>query len=295
MNLIPLAFSLVCALQAQEAPRPMDLWPGKPPGDPDGIEEKSTPGEHGIKQVASTGHPTIAVYSPSKEKNTGAAIVVAPGGGYRVLAFEHEGTQVGEWLASIGVTAVLLKYRVPQRPGDADNKAPLQDAQRAISLTRSKAVEWGIDPARIGILGFSAGGHLAANASMNYDHRAYDAVDDADKASCRPDFAVLIYPGGVFDREDKTKLSAQMRITKDTPPSFLAVSSDDKGSSAGTIKLFQGLRDAGVSAELHVFATGGHGWGMRKSDQTFGGWTARCEEWMRARGLFKASVPAGGK
>jgi acetyl esterase/lipase len=130
---------------------------------------------------------------------------------------------------------------------------------------------------------------------MNYDQRAYDAVDDADKASCRPDFAVLIYPGGVFDREDKTKLSAQMRITKETPPSFLAVSSDDKGSAAGTIKLYQGLREAGVSAELHVFATGGHGWGMRKSDQTFAGWTARCEEWMRARGLFKASAPAGGK
>ena len=293
MNLLSIAVTLL--LQAQDAPKPMNLWPGKPPGDPDGIEEKVTQGEKGIKQVASTGHPTIAVYSPSKEKNTGAAIVVAPGGGYRVLAFEHEGTQVGEWLASIGVTAVLLKYRVPQRPGDGDNKAPLQDAQRAISLTRTKAAEWGLDPARIGILGFSAGGHLAANASMNDDHRAYDAVDDADKASCRPDFAVLIYPGGVFDREDKTKLSAQMRITKETPPTFLAVSSDDKGSAAGTIKLYQGLREAGVSAELHVFATGGHGWGMRKSDQTFGGWTARCEEWMRARGLFKASSPAGGK
>jgi acetyl esterase/lipase len=106
---------------------------------------------------------------------------------------------------------------------------------------------------------------------------------------------VLIYPGGVLDRQDKEKLSAQMRITKETPPTFLAVSSDDKGSVAGTMKLFQGMREAGVSAELHVFATGGHGWGMRKSDQTFGGWTARCEEWMRARGLFKAAAPAGGK
>ena len=293
MNLLTLAFSLACALQ--DGPKPIDLWPGKPPGDPEGMEEKVTPGEKGIKQVASTGHPTIAVYSPPKDKNTGAAIVVAPGGGYRVLAFEHEGTQVGEWLASIGVTAVLLKYRVPRRPGDDDNKAPLQDAQRALSLTRSRAAEWGVDPARIGILGFSAGGHLAANASTNYDQRAYDAVDDADKVSCRPDFAVLIYPGGVLDKQDKEKLSAQMRITKDTPPAFLAVSSDDKGSAAGTLKLFQGLREAGVSAELHVFASGGHGWGMRKSEQTFGGWTARCEDWMRARGLFKAAAPAGGK
>src|SRR5579862_1316577 len=295
MNLIPLAFSLISALQAQDVPKPLDLWPGKPPGDPDGIEEKNTPGERGLKRVDSTGHPTIAVYSPAPGKNSGAAIVVAPGGGYRMLAFEHEGTQVGEWLASIGVTAVLLKYRVPQRPGDGDNLAPLEDAQRAISITRSKAADWGIDPARIGILGFSAGGHLAANAEMNSDRRSYDAIDDADKASCRPDFAVLIYPGGVLDRQDKGKLSAQRRITKETPPTFRAVSSDDKGSAAGTITLFQALRDAGVSAELHVFATGGHGWGMRKSDQTFGGWTARCEEWMRARGLLKASAPAGGK
>jgi acetyl esterase/lipase len=293
MNLLSIA--LAALLQAQDVPKPMDLWPAKPPGDPDGIEEKATPGERGLKRVDSTGHPTIAVYSPAKDKNTGAAIVVAPGGGYRMLAFEHEGTQVGEWLASIGVTAVLLKYRVPKRPGDDDNQLPLQDAQRAISLTRSKSAEWGIDPSRIGIMGFSAGGHLAANASTNYDRRAYEAVDDADKASCRPDFAVLIYPGGVLDRQDKDKLSPQMRITKDTPPAFLAVSSDDKGSAPGTIRLFQGLRDAGVPAELHVFATGGHGWGMRKSDQTFGGWTARCEEWMRSRGLLKASTSAGGK
>lgn len=282
-----IATILALLLQASDVPKPLDLWPGKPPGDPDGIEEKHTPGDRGFKKVESTAQPTIAVYAPAKDRNTGAAIVVAPGGGYRMLAFEHEGTQVGEWLAAAGITAVLLKYRVPQRPGDGENKAPLQDAQRAISLTRSRAAEWGIDPARIGILGFSAGGHLAANASTNYDRRAYDPVDDADKASCRPDFAVLIYPGGVLDKEDKTKLSAQMRITKETPPCFLAVSTDDKGSAAGTIRLFQGLRDAGVSAELHVFATGGHGWGMRKSDQTFGGWTARCEEWMRARGLLR--------
>src|SRR5579862_4988896 len=184
MNLLPVALSMLCSLQ--DVPKPVDLWPSKPPGDPDGIEEKATPGERGLKRVDSTGHPTYAVYSPAKEKNTGAAIVVAPGGGYRMLAFEHEGTQVGEWLASIGVTAVLLKYRVPKRPGDDDNKLPLQDAQRAISITRRKAAEWGVDPTRIGIMGFSAGGHLAANAEMNDDHRAYDAVDEADKASCRP-------------------------------------------------------------------------------------------------------------
>src|SRR5438105_4673159 len=190
---------------------------------------------------------------------------------------------VAEWLTSIGVTAVLLKYRVPQRPGDAENRLPLQDAQRALSLARGKASEWGIDPARIGFMGFSAGGHLVANASTNFDRRAYEPVDSSDQVSCRPDFAVLIYPGGVLDKQDKEKLSPQIRVTKETPPSFLAVASDDKGSAPGTIRLFQSLRDAGVSAEIHVYASGGHGFGMRKSDQACASWPQRCEEWMRAR------------
>jgi acetyl esterase/lipase len=293
MKTLAIAFGLlVGALPApvrQDASKPLtiDLWPGKPPGDPDGIEEKFDAGDKGIKKVSSTAKPTIAVYKPPKDKDTGAAIVVAPGGGYRMLAFEHEGTLVAEWLPSIGVTCVLLKYRVPQRPGDGDNKLPLQDAQRALSLTRSKAKEWAIDPDRIGIMGFSAGGHLAINASTNYDRRAYDPIDDADKAGCRPDFEVLVYPGGVLDKQDKTKVSPQLRITKDTPAALLVVASDDKGSAPGTLRIFEALRDAGVSAEIHVYASGGHGFGMRKSDQPWGGWAQRCEEWMRARGLFK--------
>ena len=302
MTKLPLAFVLLLAFAPAPAdqdpgkPLMIDLWPGKPPGDPaEGIEEKFGQGDKGIKRVDSTARPNIAVYRPAKDKDTGATIVVCPGGGYRMLAFEHEGTQVAEWLPSIGVTAVLLKYRVPQRPGDGENKLPLQDAQRALSITRSKAAEWGIDPARIGIMGFSAGGHLAANASTNYDRRAYEPIDAADQAGCRPDFAVLVYPGGVLDRQDKDKLSAQMRITKDTPASLLVVATDDKGSAPGTLKLFQGLRDAGVSAELHVYASGGHGFGMRKSDQSWGGWTLRCEEWMRSRGLLKVAAKAEGR
>lgn len=293
MLILSAAFALAVALQDPAKPEMLDLWPGRPPGDPaEGVEEKFESGERGIKKVSSVGKPTLAVYRPSKEKDTGASIVVCPGGGYRMLAFEHEGTDVASWLASIGVTAVLLKYRVPQRPGDSDNQAPLQDAQCAISIVRSRAAEWRLDPARIGILGFSAGGHLAANASTNADRRAYESIDSADQASCRPDFAVLIYPGGVLDRQDKEKLSAQMRITKDTPPSFLVVSSDDKGSAPGTLKLFQALREAGVPAELHVYATGGHGYGMRKSDQPWGSWTARCEDWMKSRGLLKPASDA---
>jgi acetyl esterase/lipase len=276
------------ARQDSSKPLMLDLWPGKAPGDPDGIEEKSDPGEKGIKKVSSTGKPTIAVYKPAKDKDTGAAVVVAPGGGYKVLAFEHEGTMVADWLTSIGVTCVLLKYRVPQRPGDGENRLPLQDAQRAVSLARSKAKEWAIDPDRIGIMGFSAGGHLAVNAATNPDRRAYDPIDDADKASCRPDFQVLVYPGGVLDRQDKSKVSPQIRISKESPAALLVVASDDKGSAPGTLRLYEAFRDAGVSAELHVYSSGGHGFGMKKGDQPFAAWPQRCEEWMRGRGYLKA-------
>ena len=273
----------------QEAPAPevISLWPGTAPGEPgpggeDKVEKNS---------VTNVTRPTIAVYHPAKDKNTGAAIVVAPGGGYRVLAIAHEGTQVAEWLTSIGVTCVLLRYRVPRRPDDAEDKLPLQDAQRAISLTRSKAADWGVDPARIGLLGFSAGGHLTANAATNSDQRAYAAVDDADKASCRPDLAVMVYPGGILDKTDKDKLRDQIRVSKDTPPSFLVVSTDDQGSAPGTVRLYLALRAAGVPAELHVYATGGHGYGMRKMDKPCASWPQRCEEWMRSRGFLGGPEP----
>ncbi len=275
------------ARESAAKPLVIDLWPGKVPGETAEPVEEPKPGEKGIRRITSVSRPTIIVSRPPQEKDTGAAVIVCPGGGYRILAAEHEGTDVAAWLTSIGMTAVLLKYRVPQRPGDGENRLPLQDAQRALSVVRTRSAEWGVDPARIGLLGFSAGGHLTANASTNSDRRAYEPVDDADKASCRPDFAVLIYPGGVLDRQDKERLSAQIRITKDTPPSFLVVSGDDRGAAPGTLRLYQALRDAGVSAELHVYATGGHGYGMRKSEQPWAAWSLRCEEWMKSRGLLK--------
>lgn len=278
---------VLALLLAQDAAKPevIQLWPGQAPGETaPGGEDKMEKG--GVVNVT---RPTIAVYRPAKDKDTGAAIVVAPGGGYRMLAITHEGTDVASWLTSIGVTAVLLRYRVPRRPDDAEDKLPLQDAQRAVSIVRSKAAEWGVDPARIGFLGFSAGGHLTANVSTNFDRRAYDAIDDADKASCRPDFAVLVYPGGILDKQDKTKLRDQIRVSKDTPPSFLVVSTDDNGSAPGTLVLYQALRAAGVAVELHVYATGGHGYGMRKMDKPCATWPIRCEEWLRSRGLLKTA------
>jgi acetyl esterase/lipase len=280
---------VACSLAActQDAPKPeiLQLWPGQAPGDsgPQG-EDKMEKG--GVVNVT---RPSIAVYRPAKDKDTGAALVVAPGGGYRMLAITHEGTDVAAWLTSIGVTAVLLRYRVPRRPDDAEDKLPLQDAQRAMSIVRSKAADWGVDPARIGMVGFSAGGHLTANVSTNFDRRAYEPIDDADKASCRPDFAILVYPGGILDKQDKEKLRDQIRVSKDTPPSFLVVSTDDAGSAPGTVRLYLALKAAGVPAELHVYATGGHGYGMRKMDKPCATWPQRCEDWMRSRGLLKAA------
>jgi gluconolactonase len=223
--------------------------------------------------------------------------VIAPGGGYNNLAWEHEGTMVGEWLKSLGVTGVLLKYRVPRRPDQPKDKPPvgaLQDAQRAIGLVRSKAKEWGINPNRIGMLGFSAGGHLTAWAMTNFDKRAYDPVDAADKVSCRPDFAVLIYPGGVVDRQNKGQLSPEIRITKETPRCFLAVAYNDAGPFDGSMKILAALKEANVPAEMHVYATGGHGFGIRPGEKPHTTWPTRCAEWMKSEGLLNPSPVAPG-
>ena len=163
------------------------------------------------------------------------------------------------------------------------------DAQRAVSLVRSKAEGWGIDPKRIGILGFSAGGHLVAWASTNYDKRSYEPIDDADKADCRPDFAVAIYPGGVT-RRNSTELSPEIRVTSQTPPTFLAHAGNDPVSAENSIFYYLALKHAGVPAELHIYSTGGHGFGMRKTGNPASTWPQRCEEWLRIQKILPASA-----
>ena len=191
----------VCAQGAPQKALTLDVWPGKAPGDTGEIapekELESKPGKPSVKRITNVSRPTLTVFRPAKDKDTGAAVVIAPGGGYNILAWDLEGEEVAAWLNSVGVTGIVLKYRVPRRPDQPKDKppiGPLQDAQRALSLVRSKAPEWGIDPKRIGILGFSAGGHLTAAAATNFDKRAYESIDTVDKVSCRPDFAVLVYP-----------------------------------------------------------------------------------------------------
>jgi gluconolactonase len=296
LSVLVLPFLLPLLATAADAPPTQDLWPGVAPGEKGNIpEEKDTPATGAIKSITNVSKPTLTIYRPAKDKDTGAAIVIAPGGGYSVLAWEHEGTMVGEWLQSAGITGIVVKYRVPRRPDQPKDAPPigaLQDAQRAISTARAKAKDWGIDPNRIGMLGFSAGGHLTAWTATNSDKRAYDAIDDIDKASCRPDFAVMIYPGGVLDKMGK--LAPEIRIAKDTPPCFFALAYNDNGPLDGTLKMMAALKQAGVSAELHVYSEGGHGFGMRASDKPHSTWPKRCEEWLRTEGFLVAKREGEG-
>ncbi len=299
--LIVFALTAVVPLFARSAdPLPvLDVWLKAAPGEKGNVgEEKATVGKSGgISSITNISKPTITIYRPAKDTNTGAAVVIAPGGGYNNLAWEHEGTMVGEWLQSIGVTGVLVKYRVPRRPDSPKGEPPLgalQDAQRAISLTRANAKAWGIDPNRVGMLGFSAGGHLTAWAATNFDKRSYESLDDTDKLSCRPDFAVLIYPGGMVDKVDKEKLAPEIRVAKDTPPCFFALAYNDNGPLDGSLKMMSALKKAGVTAELHVYSGGGHGFGMRAGEKPHTTWPKRCEEWMRLEGFLTAAKADDG-
>jgi acetyl esterase/lipase len=271
-------------LRAADESLVLPLYPDAVPGEGQTISAESIKGEHGRRQISNVSKPTLTVYLPPKDKNTGAAIVIAPGGGYNILAIDHEGYDVAKWLNSIGVAGIVLKYRVPRRPEHPSR--PLMDAQRAMGIVRSRASEWGIDPKRIGFMGFSAGGHLATVASTNYDNRVYPAIDAADQVSCRPDFSVFIYPGGVIQR-GSNKLVPEVKITKDSPPAFLAVSTDDKGSSEQTVQLYLALKHAEVPVEMHIFAAGGHGFGILKGKLPANQWPARLQEWLTAQKLLE--------
>jgi acetyl esterase/lipase len=273
---------------------PIPIWPGVAPGDAGDIgEEKDTtkagqdpPGKY-IIRLGNVSRPTIEVFKPPKSKDTGAAVVVCPGGGYYILAMDLEGTEVCKWLNSIGVTGVLLKYRVPIRKDRPRYAAPLQDAQRAVGLVRHNAREWGIDPSRIGILGFSAGGHLSAAASTNFDSRTYPPVDDADRESCRPDFTVLIYPAYLTAPETSTTVAPELKVSNSTPPAFIVMAEDDPVHVESAMGYALALKSAKVPVELHIYPKGGHGYGLRPSENAVTTWPARAAEWMAASGFLK--------
>jgi acetyl esterase/lipase len=289
--LILLAVGIQTASQAAD-PIVLNLWPGKPPNEVKELppeadqtkpEDKLIAGKRIIK-LGNVSIPQIAIYKPTKEKDTGAAVVICPGGGHNILAYDLEGTEVADWLNSIGVTGIVLKYRVPFRDPDRRWKAAVQDAQRAISLVRTKAKEWQVDEARIGICGFSAGGETAGLTSI-FEDRQYQAIDSVDDKPCRPNFAILVYAGG-FTEKNGPVMRDYIKVSKDTPPTFFVHAFDDRVSVHNSLVLASHLKEAGVPAELHVFSTGGHGYGLRPTTEAVTRWPIRASEWLLEMGFL---------
>ena len=233
-----------------------------------------------LVRLGNVSAPTITLYKAAGN-NSGAAVVVFPGGGYNILAIDLEGTEVCDWLNSSGINCVLLKYRVPGTGPYPKSSAALQDAQRAVGLVRLHAAEWGIDPGRVGVLGFSAGGHLAAAISTHFEQRLYDPVDAADKLSCRPDFAVVVYPGYLALADKNFAPNADINPTANTPPTFIVQAEDDTVHVENAVVYFMALKNAKVPAELHVYAQGGHGYGLRRTALPVTTWPQSVEIWLR--------------
>jgi acetyl esterase/lipase len=238
--------------------------------------------------VDKVSQPTMTVYSPGG-RNTGAAVVVFPGGGYNVLAIDLEGTEVCDWLTSRGITCVLLKYRVPCAKSGPyrDCRTALQDAQRTLGLVRYQAAQRHIDPHKIGVLGFSAGGHMVAAISTHFEKRLYAPVDAADSASCRPDFAIALYPGHLAVPERDFALNPDIRVTSRTPPTFLLQAEDDPIDPVQNSTVYHAaLRKAGVPVEIHLYKNGGHAFGLRPTGSPITGWPPLVETWLGTIGMI---------
>jgi acetyl esterase/lipase len=282
-----LILALMTSFTIAAEPVTIKLWPGTAPGDPADYPaekiEPADPAKKTVVRITNVSVPLIEVYLAPKEKASGAFVLVAPGGGYNILAYEHEGTAVAKWLNGLGIGAAVLKYRVPRRPGVTPEYLPMiQDSQRAIAIIRSKAKEWNLDDKKIGMLGFSAGGHLTAVTSLTAK-RMYDGKDEPEP---KVDFAVLVYPGGLVEKDSAT-LKPEFTVTKASPPMFFAHASDDRVSSENSIALYRELKKNGVPAELHLYETGGHGYGLGRDIAPVNTWPKRCEDWFRLHGLMK--------
>ncbi|WP_337966172.1 alpha/beta hydrolase [uncultured Flavobacterium sp.] len=291
-------------LQAQSQP-PIQLW-DKIPGEIEAFDYKEKVDislTEGIQSVSMVTIPTITVFRPQQTKSNGTSVIILPGGGYQHLAINKEGFKVAEWFNSLGITAFVLKYRLPSDLIMKNkNIGPLQDAQQAVRYVRENAEKWNIDPKKIGVLGFSAGGHLASTLATHYDDKVYE---NASKVSARPDFSLLIYPvismqNDITHKGSQTSLlgehpsqelidsfSNEKRVTPQTPPTFLIHATDDTVVlPENSINYYLALKKNGVSAEMHIYEKGGHGFGLGVED-TSKHWTKDCEEWLKAQGLIK--------
>jgi acetyl esterase/lipase len=268
---------------------PVLLFPGNAPGETAQWAERAdrdggNTGGHPVLRIMNVGEPTITYYPAPKETASGTAIVVCPGGGYNLLAYDLEGDEVCEWLNKLGITGVLLKYRVPRREGREKHDAPLQDVQRAIGYVRAHAEEYAINSTRIGVMGFSAGAHLAATASNNFAKRTYPQVDASDRVSCRPDFCLLIYPA--YLDADTFRITPELKVSPQTPPTFFIQTEDDKSYINSSLFYYYALKEAGVPARMHLYSKGGHGYGLRDTGAPVNEWPARAEDWFREIGVI---------
>jgi acetyl esterase/lipase len=300
------AFIALCAHAETWQPSPghkqIPIWPESVP------DEQPVPGPEYLKKTdkaelvagkpylyaGNISRPTMTIYSPRKP-NAGAAVVVFPGGGFQLLAIDLEGTEVCDWLTAKGITCILLKYRVPSAPYSwqcdcrRDNYAlsmpSLQDAQRTMRLARFHAAEWHINPHKIGVIGFSAGGYLVAEVSTNFKRALYSAVDAADRESSRPDFAVAIYPGHLATSNG---LNPNLPVSHETPPTFLVQAGEDHVDSASnSLIYYAALREAGVQAEMHLYTHGGHAFGLRPTTDPITRWPTLVDTWLATIGITK--------
>jgi acetyl esterase/lipase len=309
MRIISAVVVVICTCMAgpvlaADQPQVVELWPGKAPDEtgtigPEKVRmsprltRKEVEVTEPTRLVTDVTKPTITIYRPAKDKDTGTAVLICPGGGYWNLYWQLEGEEVADWLNSQGVTGIILKYRVPRRPGEPVRepaRRPLQDARRAVRLVRSKAAAWGINPKRIGIVGFSAGGHLAMATATSFAKRTYEPIDAIDKVSCRPDFAIVAYPG-YLKAKDKDELAPGIHVPAGTSPMFLVHGGADLISPPeGSALLYLALKRAGVPAELHIYAGAAHDFGVRKSEQACSTWTRSCADWLRQQGFLNPRV-----
>jgi acetyl esterase/lipase len=274
--------SCYAGTEEEHEPTALKIWPQSALGAGAAAQKETLEPDRSdnVIRVSNITDPTIMVYKPEHPEAKTPAVVICPGGGYSYLAINKEGTEIADWFNSIGVTAIVLKYRAPNQRENA-----FKDIQRAMRVIRSYAVEWQIDTNRIGVIGFSAGAHLCTRVSGEFDNKSYEPVDEKDSLSCRPDFSIVLYPAYLYD--GRNGLSKDVKVSSKNPPSFIVQTQDDGIGVENSVYYYLALKKAGVSSELHVFPKGGHGYGMRPTKDAVSSWPKLCEQWLRQIGIIR--------
>jgi acetyl esterase/lipase len=287
------ALTSLASAQSRKPDRVVRLWEGRAPGEfsvsgPETVTEPKPTDKIPILRITNVADPRLEFYEPDSAKKNGNAVVIVPGGGFGILASGHEGSDLALWFRERGFVAAVLQHRCPTNNLPKPWEFPAQDTQRALSLIRARAGEFGVKPDRIGLFGFSAGGQVALIAATNSEARLYPSVDAIDQTECRPDFLMLCYPWKILADNSLMELKPEIKIDAKTPPAFIAQANDDKSSLAeGSTLAFLALRKANIPAELHIYSTGGHGFGLLPNPtQAPGDWPGRLELWLKARGLL---------